>query len=227
MEQNKLYPDERPYEKFIKRGADSLTDAELLAIILRSGSKDAGALTIAQEILSLFGSKEGLTGLYHVSTEELKKIRGIGDVNAIKLKCIAELSKRISMTSAIRSLRFQTPKTVADYYMEQLRHLEKEHCIVVFLDTKAKFIADMCLSVGTINASIVSTRELFKEALKANAAYVLLLHNHPSGDPTPSREDIALTDKVMEASVFLDIPLVDHIIIGDNTYTSFKEKRLL
>lgn len=222
-----LEGEELPYEKFEKRGAASLTDAELLAIILRSGTKDASALQIAHNILALKGKKNGLLGLYHSSLEELKTVKGVGDVNAIKLKCITELSKRISMTTATQALQFSEPKTVADYYMEQMRHLEKEHCYVAFLDTKAKFIADKCLSIGTINASIVSTRELFKEALAVNAAYVLLLHNHPSGDSRPSKEDVLLTRKVFEASQLLDIPLVDHIIIGDNTYTSFKEKRLL
>ena len=131
------------------------------------------------------------------------------------------------MTNATDNLQFQNPQTVADYYMEQMRHLEKEYCYVVFLSTKSGFIHDMCLSMGTINASIVSTREIFKEALRVNAANVLLLHNHPSGDPTPSTEDIKLTRKVYEASLFIEIPLIDHIIIGDNTYTSFKEKKLL
>lgn len=164
MSDKQTYTEEMPYEKFEKRGAESLSDAELLAIILRSGSKDADALTIAQNILSLLGARRGLAGLYHVSLEELKSIKGIGKVNAVKIKCIAELSKRISMSSAGRGLKFQDPGTVAGYYMEQMRHLEKEHCFVVFLDTKAKFMKDMCLSVGTINASIVSTREIFKEA---------------------------------------------------------------
>lgn len=227
MKKEEKYTDELPYEKFEKRGAESLTDAELLAIILRSGSKDASALQIAREILRLRDEGKGLAALYHVSLKELKSIRGIGDVNAIKIKCIAELSKRISMANASECLKFQSPQTVADYYMEQMRHLEKEYCYVAFLNTKSGFIHDMCLSIGTINASIVSTREIFKEALRVNAAYVLLLHNHPSGDPTPSTEDIKLTRKVLEASLFLEIPLIDHIIIGDNTYTSFKEKKLL
>ena len=227
MTKEQKYSEELPYEKFAKRGPESLTDAELLAIVIRSGSKDASALQIARDILKLRDEKNGLAALYHISVKELKGIRGIGDVNAVKIKCIAELSKRISMASAKNELKFQSPKTVADYYMEQLRHLEKEHCYVAFLDTKSGFIHDMCLSIGSINASIVSTRELFKEALRVNAAYVLLLHNHPSGDPTPSTEDIKLTRKVLDASLFLEIPLIDHIIIGDNTYTSFKEKKLL
>lgn len=227
MKKEKEYTEELPYEKFEKRGSESLTDAELLAIIIRSGSKDASALQIAKEILKLRERENGLASLYHISIKELKEIRGIGDVNAIKIKCIAELSKRISMANARNSLKFQSPRTVADYYMEQMRHLEKEYCYVAFLNTKSGFIHDMCLSIGSINASIVSIREIFKEALRVNAAYVLLLHNHPSGDPTPSAEDIKLTKKVWDASLFLEIPLIDHIIIGDNTYTSFKEKKLL
>lgn len=222
-----MYMDELPYEKFEKRGPESLTDAELLAIIIRSGSKDASALTIARNILALCRGQKGLSGLYHVSTRDLMKIRGVGRVNAVKIKCITELSKRISMSDAMQHLRCDCPETVAGYYMEQMRHLEKEYCYVAFWNTKAELIHDICLSIGTINASLVSTREMFKEALRVNAAYILLLHNHPSGDATPSREDIALTKKVKEASVLMEIPLIDHIIIGDNTYTSFKEKGLL
>lgn len=227
MNKETTYMDEQPYEKFEKRGPASLTDAELLAIIIRSGSKDASALSIAKEILSKCRNGAGLSGLYHISVNELMQIRGIGHVNAVKIKCITELSKRIRMSDAVRHLRFTSPMTVADYYMEQMRHLEKEHCYVAFLNTKADFIHDICLSIGTINASLVSTREVFKEALRVNAAYILLLHNHPSGDAAPSSEDIVLTRKVKEASMLLEVPLIDHIIIGDNTYTSFKEKGLL
>jgi len=224
-----MYMDELPYEKFEKRGPESLTDAELIAIILRSGSRDASAMQIAQDILSLCpnGAAKGLAGLHHVGLHDLMSVKGVGQVNAVKIKCITELSKRISMSNALQHLKFDSPGTVAGYYMEQMRHLEKEYCYITFLNTKADLIRDMCLSIGTINASLVSTREIFKEALRVNAAYVLLLHNHPSGDPTPSAEDIKLTKKVQEASAFLEIPLIDHIIIGDNTYTSFKEKRLL
>ena len=227
MKNKKMYTEELPYEKFEKRGSESLTDAELLAIIIRSGSKDASALQIAREILKIREGENGLLSLHHISVKELKQIRGIGDVNAIKIKCIAELSKRISMANARNNLKFQSPRTVADYYMEQMRHLEKEYCYVAFLNTKSGFIHDMCLSIGSINASIVSIREIFKEALRVNAAYVLLLHNHPSGDPNPSQEDFVTTRRLLEASELIGIRLIDHIIIGDNRYTSFKESGLL
>ena len=212
----------QPYEKFIQFGPESLSDQELLAIIVRTGTRQNNAVSLSKQILELTGN--GLLGLHHITLNELMSIDGIGQVKAVKIKCIAELSNRISKMRASKNIVFHAPETVADYYMEQLRHLEKEVLIVIFLDGKNQLISDKCISIGTINASLASTREIFKQALKENAVSILVLHNHPSGDASPSKEDIFLTKKLKEASLLIDIPLIDHIIIGDHNFTSLKQK---
>lgn len=216
-----------PYEKFMERGAESLSEEELLAIILRTGTKGEDAVTLACRVLELCGGRRGILGLHHVTLKELMQIKGIGEVKAVKLKAIAELSSRIAASRVDYDVCFRQPGEVARAYMERLRHLEKEHCVAVFMDSKDSRIKDVELSIGNINSSILSAREIFRQALMCNAASVILLHNHPSGDATPSREDIALTLRLKEASKIMEIPLLDHIIIGDNTYTSLKEKGVL
>ena len=219
---------EMPYEKFIKYGPGSLSEAELLAIILRTGTRDCSSVELGKKILNLAASPhKGLLGLYHISVEELKQIRGIGEVKAVKIKCIAELSMRMSKAKNEPLLRFEAPATVADYFMEQLRHEEKEKVILLCLDNKAQMISQTVLSVGTVNASLVSPREVFQYALKMQAVYIMVLHNHPSGDPKPSRQDVEITERLIKTGELMDIPLLDHIIIGDNRYTSFKESGLL
>lgn len=219
--------EQMPYEKFRQNGASSLTDAELLAIILRTGTQNETAVEIGMHILQKAGPEYGLLGLHHLSVHELTQIHGIGEVKAVKIKCIAELSTRIAQARTSDKVCFKSPETVAAYYMEQMRHLEKEHCIAVFLDNKNRLITDVCISIGTSNAALVSTRELFRQALRSNAVFLLLLHNHPSGDSSPSREDIVLTEKITEASKLMDIPLIDHIIIGDNNFVSLKNKGII
>lgn len=216
-----------PYEKFLSRGAESLSEEELLAIILRTGTKGEDAVTLACRVLEVCGGRRGISGLHHVSLSDLMQIKGIGEVKAVKLKAIAELSSRIAASKVESDVCFRHPGQVAGAYMEQLRHLEKEHCVAVYMDSKDSRIKDVQLSVGNLNSSILSAREIFRQALMCNAASVILLHNHPSGDATPSKEDVALTMRLKEASKIMEIPLLDHIIIGDNTYTSLKEKGVL
>lgn len=216
-----------PYDKFLTGGPKSLSDEELLAIILRTGTKGEDAVTLACRVLELCGKKRGIEGLHHVTIGQLTEIGGIGQVKAVKLKAVAELSSRMASASVSEDLCFRHPKEVAKAYMERMRHLEKETCMAVYLDSKDSRIADECLSVGNLNSAILSAREIFRQALLYNAASVILLHNHPSGDPTPSREDITLTGRLKEASQIMEIPLLDHIIIGDNIYISLKEKGVL
>lgn len=215
-----------PYERFLRFGAENLTDRELLAIILRTGTKDVNALELAGQVLSLAKHpREGLLGLYDVTLEELMQIKGIGMVKAVKLKSLTELSMRISRTTAKEGLRFTCSSTVAEYFMEKLRHRETECVILVCLDGKGQMIAEKKLSDGSVKMSLISPREIFMEALKCRAVNMILVHNHPSGDPTPSRADRELTRNLKELGEKMDIPLLDHIIIGDNRYTSFKEER--
>lgn len=219
-----------PYEKFETFGAQSLTDSELLAIIIRTGTKDANSIELGKKILNLTsgsGQNNGLLSLQHLTLEELMKIKGIGKVKAIRIKCVTEFSRRIAMETFKKGIRFDKPATIADYYKEQVRHLEVEQVILVMTDGKNQFLKDCVLSSGTVNMSLISPREVFMTAIKAHAVHILLVHNHPSGDPTPSKDDVEITKRIHEASQLMNIPLVDHIIIGDNTYMSLKELRYI
>lgn len=219
---------EFPYERFESMGPQALTDAELIAIILRTGTVGEDALTLAHKVLSLTsGTKQGILALNSLPLEELIKIKGIGKVKAIRLKCVAEICARMQMRHYEQTVSFTEPSSVAAYYMERLRHLETEHIYMVLTDTKNRFIKEIMISKGTINMSVISVREIFIEALRYQAVNILLLHNHPSGDSSPSRQDIEITRQISEASRLLNIPLLDHIIIGDNTFTSLKEKGYL
>lgn len=214
-----------PYEKFLRFGADTLTESELLAIILRTGTRDRSATEIAEDILNLSAApRTGLLGLYDVPVEKLMEIKGLGEVKAVKIKCIAELAMRINMASAKEGMIVKNPATIANYFMEKLRHKRKECVLVLCVDAKGQILKEVFLSSGSVNMSLISPREVFLEALKGEAVSIILLHNHPSGDPTPSQCDLEITRHVKEMGDKLDIPMLDHIIIGDNCYFSFKEK---
>lgn len=225
MDCNKL-ADELPYEKFKKHGPESLTDAELLAIIIRTGTSKEDSVSLGRHILQLQGNRWGLSGIHHFSVKDFMKVHGIGEVKAVKIKCICEIAKRMSQENASETLSFHNPASVAAYYMERFRHLEKEKTLLVMLNNKNHLIRDEIVSEGTVNATLLSPRDIFIKALHEGAVNIMLLHNHPSGDPTPSKQDILLTQKLKNVSDLLEIPLLDHIIIGDNQYISLKEKRL-
>lgn len=216
---------ELPYERFLRFGPENLTEAELLAIIIRTGTKEMSALELAEQVLRLARyPREGLLGLYNVTLEDLQSVKGIGEVKAVKLKCLTELSKRLSEAKARDGMSFQSSGQVAGYFMERLRHRDTECVILVCLDSKGQLIAEKQLSQGSVKMALISPREIFLEALSNRAVNILLVHNHPSGDPTPSRADIDLTENVRKLSDQLDIPLLDHIVIGDNRYFSFREQ---
>ena len=217
-----------PYEKFITYGSRSLTDSELLAILLRTGTRGLNVRELGERVLSetaRYGN--GLLGLYHIPLNELCKIEGIGKVKAIQLKTIAELSTRMAQAKAKGSLSFHHPSSVADYYMERFRHENVEYILLLLLDSGLHLIEECILSKGTVNASLVSPREVFIHALQAQAAGIMLLHNHPGGDPSPSSNDLRITERILRIGMLADIPLFDHIIIGDNQYFSFKERNLM
>lgn len=223
----KMPKGEGPYERCMEKGAEALSDSELLAVIIRTGSREDTSLELAQKLLKS-GGEEGLFGLVHQSFEEFTKIRGIGKVKAAQLMCVFELSRRIWRSAGKNQNNcYSEPSQIADYYMQSLRCLDQEHIYAMFFDTKQHFIRDVLLSKGTVNSSVISPRELFIEALKARAVRFALVHNHPSGDPAPSREDQLLTMRMKEAGAVLGIVLVDHIIIGDTAYMSFKERGML
>jgi len=221
-----LYKEERPYEKCLACGAEALSDTELLAAIIRSGTPGETACQLAGRILSLPGY-EGLSGFRKVPLERLQQLKGIGHVKAVQLKCLAELAARMAKARAGEKLCFDTPCTIADYFMEELRRQEQEQLIVLFLNTKNRLLKEKLMFKGTVNASLVSPREIFLEALEIHAVNLVLVHNHPSGDATPSKEDILMTRRIYRAGELLGIQILDHIIIGEQCYSSMREKGIL
>lgn len=218
-----LPEEERPYEKCSIYGPCSLTDVELLAILLRTGTMGKSALQLARNILHPEHLKDGILNIHQWEREQLLQIKGVGQVKAAQILCVSELAKRLSKATAHNGLNFTTPGSVADYYMEDLRHQKQEQLKLLLLNTKSRLIGETDISKGTVNASLISPRELFLEALHKNAVSIILLHNHPSGDPTPSKEDILITRRVIEAGNLIGIELLDHIIIGNNCYISLRE----
>ena len=220
-----LTPEERPYEKCELYGVSALTNIELLAILLRSGTKGESSLSLAKKILQPdFSQEEGLLSLHRWSMEKLKELKGIGRVKGIQIMSLLELSKRLSMASAKESLCFSSPETIATYYMEEMRHHRQEVLKLLLLNTKNRLIGSSDISKGTVNSAIISPRELFIDALEKNAVAIILIHNHPSGDPTPSHEDILLTKRISDAGKLIGIELLDHLVIGNNCYISLQEK---
>lgn len=215
--------DMQPYKKFSLYGPENMSDAELLSIILKSGTKGVSAIELSDMVLNLCPYEKGFTGIYHLGLSELMELPGIGKVKAMEIKCLGEISKRISQRTARKRLKMNNPSSIADYYMESLSHEEQEHVYCMMLDVKNSLLADVLLTKGTINSSVVSSREIFLKALEYHAVSIILVHNHPSGDPTPSNEDLELTYKVKEAGDILGIGLLDHLIIGDRTYYSIAE----
>ena len=222
-----LPPQMQPYEKCVSYGPEFLTDAELIACIIRSGTKEYTSVALAERLLNMRKGKDGLAGLCSLGFEELTDVSGIGTVKAVQILCVFELAKRMSRQQAKKALNFSEPESIADYYMEDFRHKEKENLLLLLLDNKSNLLGEKLVFTGTVNASIVSPREIYLEALKFHAVGIILLHNHPSGDPTPSDADRRITRKVRDAGSLLDIPLLDHIIIGDKNYVSFHEEGYL
>ncbi len=216
--------EERPYEKCLEHGAEALSDAELLAVVLRTGVKGESALELSRKVLAQHGEANGLLGIYHMSISDLTKVKGLGRVKAIQLKCVAELSRRIARATFSEGVIFKEPETVARYYMEELRHQEQEVLMLAMLNSKGRLMKDQVISKGTVRASLISPREIFIEAVRNQAVSIIMLHNHPSGDPMPSPEDLLLTRRVRKAGHILGIELQDHIIIGDCRAVSMREQ---
>lgn len=218
---------ERPDEKLEKYGPRLLTDAELLAVIIRTGTKEVQSVELAAQILRKSEGNPGLLSLKMLELPDLMTIKGVGRVKALQILAVGELSRRIAKTSMDKGESFTDPELIARYYMEDMRYLQKEEIMLVMLNTKSQIIKDEVISRGTVNASILSPREVFMQALRYNAVYIVLLHNHPSGDPTPSKEDLLMTARIAEAGKLIGILLMDHLIIGDNKYISLKERGFL
>ncbi|WP_379146018.1 DNA repair protein RadC [Paenibacillus sp. sgz500992] len=213
--------EERPRERMMHYGAESLSQAELLAILLRTGTRRESAIHIAQQLLGWAG---GLRGLADLSIDELTNIKGIGPAKAVQLKAGIELGRRMANSRLTEPVTIRSPQDAAEILTEQLRYLQKEHFVCLFLNTKNHVIAQETLSMGSLNASIVHPREVFRAAMKCSSAAIICAHNHPSGDPTPSPEDISLTSRLLQAGEIVGIDVLDHLIIGDSRFVSLKEK---
>ena len=208
----------RPRERLEKNGVHVLSDAELLAVIFKTGNKQENAIVMSDRLIT----KYGIDKLNDLSLKELQEIRGIGPAKAMQIKVLFEFNKRHNL-SKVNNLPIKTAKDVFLYASEKLADNKKEHFMVLHLDTKNKIIKDEIISIGTLNASIIHPREVFKSAIKESANSIILVHNHPSGDSEPSIEDKEITEKLMEAGEILNIKVLDHVIIGKDNYHSFKE----
>ncbi|EMS74152.1 RadC family protein [Ruminiclostridium cellobioparum] len=214
---------ERPYEKLEVVGAEHLSNAELLAVIIKTGTKSYTAVELAQHVLRL--SHDGrLSSLNNLSIEQLKKIKGIGRVKAIQIKAALELSKRVATNDGLLHHTIKNANDVNNLMMEEMRYLKKEIFKALLLDTKNQIIKIVDVSMGSLNSSIVHPREVFSEAVKYGSNSIIFVHNHPSGDPTPSAEDLQTTQRLEKAGSILGIKVLDHIVVGDGKFVSFKEK---
>lgn len=217
---------ERPREKLLFCGAAALSNAELLAILLHTGTKEESVLDLAERILAENRSA-GIAALANLSVASLQKIRGIGKAKAVTLVAAVEIGRRLAEKKAQTKDVIHGPEDVADYVMPHLRYEQKEIFMVLLLDMKNQVISLHTVSVGNLNASLVHPREVFRAALANAAAGIILIHNHPSGDPSPSSEDIDVTRRLQQAGEIMGILILDHIIIGDNKYVSLKEKGMV
>jgi len=213
----------RPRERLLREGPGALSEAELLAILLRTGTRRETALDLAHRLLS---RPEGLAFLAIAPLEELQKERGVGLAKAAQIKAALELGRRLNHF-IFHQEPIKGPQDVARLLMDQMRFLDREVFRTVSLNVKNRIIAIDTVSVGSLNSSLVHPREVFKDPIRRSAAAIILVHNHPSGDPSPSEEDVGVTRRLVEAGRILGIQVLDHIIIGDGVYFSFKEKNLL
>ncbi len=216
--------EERPREKLTLLGATALSNAELLAILLGSGNKNESAVQLATRIISKEG---GLRNLPYLSLEELQDNKGIGSAKAVMIKAALEMGCRLAMTPREEMGSITTPRQAADLFMEELRYKKKEFFKILLLNTKNHVISKEEISVGSLSASIVHPREIFSIPVRKSAASVIMFHNHPSGDPTPSQEDLEVTRRLVDAGNLLGIAVRDHIVLGDGCFFSFREKGLL
>lgn len=212
---------ERPRERVLKEGTTVLSNQELLAIVLRSGTKKESVLQLSQRLLHHF---HGLRMLNEATVKELMKINGIGEAKAVEVLAAIELGKRVNQLQTPVRSAIHSPEAGAELVMDEMRFLSQEHFVCLYLNTKNQVLKRKTVFIGSLNASIVHPREVFKEAFRYSAASVICFHNHPSGDPSPSREDIAITQRLVECGQMLGIEVLDHIVIGDQKFISLKEK---
>lgn len=215
--------DLRPRERMLYAGPSALSTAELLAIILRVGNKGENVLRMAERLLSEFG---GVTGLAQANFEELCRTHGMGEAKATQIKAALELGRRLMVASPAERLQVRSPVDIANLLMLEMSLLEQEQLRTVLLDTKNFVQKVHMVYSGSLNSAVVRISEVFREAIRSNSAAIAVVHNHPSGDPTPSPEDVRVTEMIVEAGSLLDIDVLDHLIIGRNRFVSLKERGL-
>ena len=219
-----LPENDRPREKLLKHGADSLSNAELLALIIRTGNKTRTAIELSQDILNNFG---GLNSLINLSVEEIKEIKGVGLAKGSQIRALIELSKRIFASSDENKVEIKGPRDVSNLMMPRMRYSKQELFQLILLDVKNRVISTPEISKGGLTSSIVHPREVFKEAIRRSSAAIILVHNHPSGIPEPSQEDIKITKRLIECGDIMGIEVLDHVVVGNDQFVSMKERKLI
>jgi DNA repair protein RadC len=220
---HEMLPGDRPREKLVKFGPGALTDSELLAILLRVGVVGESVVGLSQRLLKEHG---GLTGLSRVPLAELCNIRGMGEAKASQLKAALEIGRRLQRSEPDERLQVRSPGDLANPLILEMAGLEQENLKVIMLDNKNRVLRMQTVYVGTINSSQVRVAEIYREAIRQNAVSIIVAHNHPSGDPTPSSEDVAVTGELIQAGKLLGIELLDHLVIGHQRFVSLRERRL-
>ncbi len=218
--------DERPREKLMKQGAETLTEAELLALIIRTGNpvSKQSAVDIGRSMLQEFGSLRTLAG---ATVAEICRVKGTGPAKAAAIKASLEIASRLNTDRLTNGERFTSPEQVYQHYHYSLRDRRKEYFLALLLDGKNRILKEVRISEGSLNQSIVHPREVFSPAVRESAAAIILVHNHPSGDPAPSREDREITRRLKEAGELMGVKVLDHIIIGDGAFVSFSAQGML
>jgi DNA repair protein RadC len=214
---------DRPRERLLLVGPSAISTAELLAIIMRTGGGGEHVLRLAERVLIRFG---GLPGLSRATIAELQSIKGIGEAKAVEIKAALELGRRLMTTAPEERPRVASPADAANLLMSEMTFLEQEHLRLILLDTRNRVLRAPTVYVGSLNTSVVRVGEIFREAIRDNAAALIVAHNHPSGDPSPSPEDVNVTRQIVKAGKLLDIEVLDHIVIGRQRFVSLKERGL-
>ena len=212
---------DRPRERLIRQGAHSLSNQELIAILLRTGTKEESVLVLANRILSSF---DKIQDLKDATIEELMTVKGVGEAKAVQILAAVEVGKRLYRQHSEGRYSIRSPEDAAAYLMTDMSSLTQEHFVVLFMNVKNEVLHKQTIFIGSLNSSIVHPREIFREAVKRSAASIIVAHNHPSGNPSPSPEDIEVTKRLIEAGSIMGIELLDHVIIGDHRFISLKEK---
>lgn len=216
--------DDRPREKLMEYGSEVLTNSELLALILSNGTKNKSAVDLGKELIQ---ESDGLEKLSDFSIERLSQINGIGIAKATKIIAVFEIARRLRTIKIDHSSKISTPKEAACLVMDEMKNYKKEYFNIILLNTKNNVIKISNISIGSLNSSIVHPREVFAEAIKHSAASIILVHNHPSGDPKPSKEDVGITNRLVKTGEVIGISVIDHIIIGYDKYLSLKEEGII